>query len=348
MFQCLSTYFSYYYNNYFGNSQSLSLTEYEAVNNNTNNTNNIEKKNFSMLEMQDLYKLIFSKDSNSDDIPKIIEVVLHKYYNNEIISTQESSLTFVHSNKFLKINSRLNIKNYLDVINIVRNYNIKNVVLPEYIYSNNYKQKEYIEVFPFYPSGDLYDYFTKNILTMSEIINIYKQMINIICDYHDTGLVHRDLKLENFIIYFDDENNVQVKLIDLDFSTINNSKLDFRGGSLPYISYEIINYKKIVDWKCCDIWALGVILYVMLFKYFPWSNSLKDCNLENYNKIKPCELFNYYIDYNDTTYWEKQLKKLNLSIQEKKIFNLIFLYSFNINYNERLDVKYIQSLLKKL
>ena len=222
MFQCLSSYFSYYYNNYFGNSPSLSLTEYEAVNNtnntnsmdNMNNMNNIEKKNFSMLEMHDLYKLIFSKDNNSDNIPKIIEIVLYKYYNNEIISTQETSLTFVHSNKFLKINSRLNIKNYLNVINIVRNYTIKNVVLPEYIYSNNYKQKEYIEVFHFI-HREICMIILQNILTMSEIINIYKQMINIICDCRDTGLVHRDLKLENFIINFDDENNVQVKLIDL-------------------------------------------------------------------------------------------------------------------------------------
>ncbi len=358
MFQCVSNYFSYYYNYYFNNSNnsnSIHIKDYKLETNNSLNKNNNKEKtmnNFSMLEIQDSYKLIFSQDDISEDIPKMIEIVLYKYYNNDIISTNETSLTFVHSNKFLKINSRLNsklnIKTYLDVINIIRNYNIKNIVLPEHIYSNNYKKSEYIEIFPFYPHGDLYYYFTENTLDISEIINIYKQMVDIVCDYHSINLVHRDLKLENFIISYDDQNNMQVKLIDLDFSTTNYSKEEFRGGTLQYTSYEIINYKTINNWNSCDIWALNVILYILLFNYFPWSNSLINDNSDNYDNIKPCKLFNYYLQYNDTDYWEKQLDILYLSIQEKKIFNMIFRYGFNINYKERSEIKYIQSLLKQI
>ena len=347
MFDAIGEYFTYYYNCYFNSSHKKNSTITDEMSIIPKNTYNY---NTSMLEINDSYKLIFSNNKTDDeDIPKIIEISLYKYYNNDDDLTQKttsSSFTFVHSNKFLKINCKINIDNYMKTINIIRNYNIKNVILPEYIYSNNFKNKEYIEIFQYYPYGDLYEYYINNRLSITEIIYIY--IIDIVADYHNIGgISHRDLKLENFVFSFDINNNIQVKLIDLDFSCISNTHFKFYGGTIHYCSYELINNKIFTTWMSNDIWSLTVILYILLFKYFPWRNAL-DKTVFNNQMIPSCNVFNYYLLHRNSTYWHKDLNNIELNSKEFTVFNKILNYGFNINHEERTDINYIKILLSEL
>jgi calcium-dependent protein kinase len=117
---------------------------------------------------------------------------------------------------------------------------------------------------------------------------------------HEKGIVHRDLKLEN-ILFATEAPDSPIKIIDFGFSVllekkphINNEKEKDNGndlkkfgfkrmkskvGTLYYISPEIIkgNY----DEKC-DIWACGVILYILLSGYPPFSGNN---DKEVYNQI---------------------------------------------------------------
>ena len=86
---------------------------------------------------------------------------------------------------------------------------------------------------------------------------------------HDLGVSHRDVKLEN-VLFADDKN---IKLIDFGFSTVcqPGKKLKVFCGTPSYMSPEIVS-KKEYSGPAADIWALGVVMYVMLTGYLPFKS----------------------------------------------------------------------------
>ena len=78
---------------------------------------------------------------------------------------------------------------------------------------------------------------------------------------HDLGIVHRDLKPENVLI--DKELNNTLKIIDFGTSIIvdKGTTLKTTHGTSYYIAPEVLNKK--YDEKC-DVWSIGVILYILL------------------------------------------------------------------------------------
>lgn len=85
---------------------------------------------------------------------------------------------------------------------------------------------------------------------------------------HGINTVHRDLKLDNILI---EEGTRMVKVIDFGFSVIvaNHQRLKIFCGTPSYMSPEIVR-KHEYDGKPVDMWALGVLLYVMLTGTFPF------------------------------------------------------------------------------
>jgi len=85
---------------------------------------------------------------------------------------------------------------------------------------------------------------------------------------HGINTVHRDIKLDNILI---EEGTRMVKLIDFGFSVIiaNHQRLKIFCGTPSYMSPEIVR-KHEYDGKPVDMWALGVLLYVMLTGTFPF------------------------------------------------------------------------------
>jgi len=85
---------------------------------------------------------------------------------------------------------------------------------------------------------------------------------------HNRGIVHRDLKLENFL--YEKEDTDHLKLIDFGFSHIwePNTKMALSCGTLAYVAPEVL--KKSYTSKC-DLWSLGVILFILLAGYMPFS-----------------------------------------------------------------------------
>ena len=89
---------------------------------------------------------------------------------------------FLFNNQVYKITLLKNIKNYLSVLNTI-NYNIKNVLIPNEIYFNKF-QCEIVQIYKYYKDGDLFDYFTENILSYTEVFNIFYQIITIVHNLH--------------------------------------------------------------------------------------------------------------------------------------------------------------------
>ena len=75
------------------------------------------------------------------------------------------------------------------------------------------------------------------------------------------SIVHRDLKLENIIV--DNRNNL--KLIDFGFAvqTYPGQSLKTCCGTPSYMAPEICQRKEYNGYST-DIWALGIISYIML------------------------------------------------------------------------------------
>lgn len=81
------------------------------------------------------------------------------------------------------------------------------------------------------------------------------------------NVVHRDIKLENILL----DSNHNIKIIDFGFSIIipDDKKLKIFCGTPSYMSPEIVSKIEYVGSKA-DIWALGILLYVMLQGKFPF------------------------------------------------------------------------------
>mmetsp|Transcript_23864 Transcript_23864/g.56795 ORF Transcript_23864/g.56795 Transcript_23864/m.56795 type:complete len:400 (+) Transcript_23864:360-1559(+) len=140
--------------------------------------------------------------------------------------------------------------------------------------------------------GELFDRVIENgAYCEQDAARLFKQMMEAVAHLHSMGIAHRDLKPENVLMKAADRKSPEynlVKLADFGLSTIKaddyNDTMMTACGTPEYIAPEIIvtlkeggatsrQYSAKVD-----IWAAGVILYVMLCGFQPFQ-------LENQNAM---------------------------------------------------------------
>jgi len=78
------------------------------------------------------------------------------------------------------------------------------------------------------------------------------------------GWVHRDLKLENIIL-----DGTDIKLIDFGFATDQAEGTNGVMGTAHYVAPEIV-LSQLYNGMAADMYAVGVILFVMLYKTYPF------------------------------------------------------------------------------
>ena len=144
--------------------------------------------------------------------------------------------------------------------------------------------------------GDMFDFINKKSkckLNIDDARKIFCQLISCIEYCHGNLISHRDIKLENILIF--DEENLLIKITD--FGLSNYIKVDSLHntacGSLEYAAPEIINGENYNPMKS-DIWSMGVVLYCMVTGNFPWSSSLEKKNflLTDVTEIKNHKIYN--------------------------------------------------------
>ena len=123
--------------------------------------------------------------------------------------------------------------------------------------------------------------------TCEEIYNIMNQLNNTFKIMNENKIIHRDIKLDNIVVkYYNNENinskiNFIAKLTDYGVSKqlINTQGRTNEGTGLT-MAPEILK-GEIYDNKC-DLWSIGIIIYQLYFKDYPY----KGTNVAIYNQIK--------------------------------------------------------------
>ena len=110
------------------------------------------------------------------------------------------------------------------------------------------------------------------------------QILKAITYCHKMNIIHRDIKPENIMITNREKNGcLQVKLIDFGTAKIfeKGHQENKYVGSSYYMAPEIIKRK--YDEKC-DLWSIGVIMYILLTGRPPFDGNDDDEILENVKK----------------------------------------------------------------
>ena len=100
---------------------------------------------------------------------------------------------------------------------------------------------------------------------------IASSLVSAISYIHRNNIAHWDLKLENILLK-EKGNPCSLKIIDFGISgLLNKSGEDqLKAGTLFYSPPEVLSQNKIEDLQKVDVWALGVIIYILLTKEFPF------------------------------------------------------------------------------
>lgn len=114
----------------------------------------------------------------------------------------------------------------------------------------------------------------KHILSEAGARHYFRQLIDALDFCHSRHIAHRDLKLENLLLFWED----CVKIGDFGFARqfdVGNTSTELSltfCGSNAYISPEILNQRP-YNPLSADIWACGVILFAMVFGDLPFDES---------------------------------------------------------------------------
>lgn len=112
-----------------------------------------------------------------------------------------------------------------------------------------------------------------------------RQMLLAVAYLHAHNIVHRDLKLENFL--YERQDTEHLKLIDFGFAKYHargSGKMSRSCGSLHYIAPEVLRHS--YDEKA-DVWSLGVIVYMLLTGNPPFFGSTDEKCLSRIQKGEP-------------------------------------------------------------
>ncbi|KAG2004580.1 CAMK/CAMK1 protein kinase [Coprinopsis cinerea AmutBmut pab1-1] len=122
--------------------------------------------------------------------------------------------------------------------------------------------------------GELFDYLVeKGRLSEEETKIIFGQLCLAVAYLHETGIVHRDLKLENVLL----DERCRVKLGDFGFTREyeRGSLMETFCGTTGYAAPEMLQGKKYQGPEV-DVWSLGVILYCLLTGTLPFDDDNED------------------------------------------------------------------------
>jgi len=140
--------------------------------------------------------------------------------------------------------------------------------------------------------------------TEAEASLIIKDLAEAVRHLHRQGVAHRDIKPDN-VLCVNTNTPCPVKLCDFDLCSsvsmaVSTPALLTPVGSLEYMAPEVVEAFMVDDYdddedelsynKKCDMWSLGIIMYILLCGYAPFSgNCGQECGWERGESCMDCQ-----------------------------------------------------------
>ena len=229
------------------------------------------------------------------------------------------------TNKFYALKEikkeKISKDNFCQIINNIKELNSENFVsiIKEYEDYENYYIIMDLCLF------NLEDYLIQrdNDLSIEEIKLILSQLNNALIIIREKKISLENLKFSNILLSIDKLDKITLKLSDFYFKNENNISNSIYSLSPEYLENKSINEKT-------DIWNLGVIIYFLLFKKFPFKS-------ENINIILK-EIKSNQFKFSKNLDLNNLLSKMLIIDEKKRIswdeyFNHKFFQNKNNNFN---------------
>ncbi|CAD8055361.1 unnamed protein product [Paramecium sonneborni] len=200
------------------------------------------------------------------------------------------------------------LKNEINVLKLISHPNLMKVFETFESQNNTYLICEYCN------EGDLADILESSTFTETDALQVLQQIIQGIKALHDKKIIHRDIKPANIL-----KSDGVYKLADFGFAVIENQYESiikkFNVGTPMYMAPETIQCNEYSEKS--DIWALGIVLYQMLYKQLP-------SNLKQVNDIekKHSLLINKILTDNQTSNKTKELLLNMLNFDSSKRYSV--------------------------
>ncbi|KAF9281535.1 hypothetical protein BGZ68_006573 [Mortierella alpina] len=156
----------------------------------------------------------------------------------------------------------------VSIMHTLRRIPHPNIVLMMDVFED--EEYYYVEMALHGSGMDLFDYIELTpYMTEDEIRAIFQQICSAVLHLHSNKIVHRDIKDENVIL----DQKGKIQLIDFGSSAYlkEGRKFDTFCGTLDYAAPEVLTGKK-YEGRKQDIWALGILLYTLIYKENPFYN----------------------------------------------------------------------------
>ncbi|KAJ2093691.1 serine/threonine protein kinase [Coemansia sp. RSA 986] len=124
--------------------------------------------------------------------------------------------------------------------------------------------------------GELFDEIVRReYLAEDDARRVLLQLLLAIRHLNRLGIVHRDIKLENILL--EDKQSLRIKLADFGLAKIVGEQMFMKTvcGTPMYVAPEVLTVRQLGMYDhLVDMWSLGVVLYICLCGFPPFSDEL--------------------------------------------------------------------------
>ena len=123
----------------------------------------------------------------------------------------------------------------------------------------------------------------------ADAIDVLKQVLSAVADFHSKGIVHRDLKPENLLCSGTDDHLI-VKISDFGLSKAFSptDRPNTICGTTDYAAPEVLRMDGSDYTTAVDMWSVGVITYVLLTGFHPFAS---EDDVETIKKVLAADYF---------------------------------------------------------